>query len=150
MAAFFNRRGHGQRHACGADGAGDKATAARALLLHFKASFLCKSSAGLVELVNDFLQAIVLLRDGCAVECIGLNKVGSRQKISFVNAVNDVGASDAEQIVVALQFVRMILESIATKLFISQFLLLDFSAHSAINNHNSLGGRAPDVILRAL
>jgi len=53
--------------------------------------------------VGCILQAIVRLGDGIGVEGVGLDDIGAGVQVGAVDAGDDAGLREAEQVVVALQ-----------------------------------------------
>lgn len=58
------------------------------------------------------LQAIVTLRYALAVECVSLDDIGTRLQVGLVDPQNDVWLGQAKQIIVVLELLRDILESL--------------------------------------
>ena len=86
------------------------------------------------------ISAIVLgsLNERSRVEGVRLHDVGARIEVRVVHRSDDVGTCEYEQIVVALEVARMVLESSAAKVGLRQSLSLDYRAHRTIDYENSL------------
>jgi hypothetical protein len=91
-----------------------------------------------VELGNDVLKVIVGLRDGLRVEGVGLDDVGASLEELAVDAGDDVGSRQGEQIAITLQQLVMILEALAAEIFLLELVLLQGGAHGAVDDDDAL------------
>ena len=100
----------------------------------------------MIEFVNDFLEAIVRLRWRGRIEGIGLDDVGARFEVSAMNPLDQVGPSQRQQIVVALQIRRPVGKSLTPIVRLAETVLLDHRAHRAVQN----GDAAAEQLLEFL
>ena len=113
------------------------------------------AGALVVELVDQGFGAVIALRDGGRIERVGLDDVRARVQIRGVDADDDVGPAEGEQIVVALQVRRVIGEAFAPVPGLVQPMGLDHRSHGAVEHENAPGqqvlehGRRFGVLHRA-
>ena len=89
-----------------------------------------------VQLVHERFEPVVGLRDGVGVEPVGLDDVGARLEVFVVDAANDVGAREDEQIVVPLEIARVPAQSLAAKVRFGRRVPLDHRPHRAIEDQD--------------
>ena len=77
--------------------------------------FAGNARGGQIQFVGQFLCAVVGLRNGVGVEGVGLDDVGAGVQIRAMDGGDDVWLGQAEQVVVALQAVRVIGKTFAAK-----------------------------------
>ena len=116
------------------DGAGHEAGAIRAT----RRGLFRDARGRDVEVVDDVLEVVVCLGKRVRVERIRLDDVGARVQILLVNSANHVGASQDQQVVVALEALRVIDEAIAPKVGFLEPGTLDHRAHRAIEKDDAL------------
>lgn len=63
----------------------------------------------------------------------------------LVYFVNDVWLCETEEVVVALEWVRVLLELLALEVFLLQVLLLDHGTHATIEYHDPLLQDCPQL-----
>ena len=81
----------------------------------------CSKAMGHSTTVSTDYQALVCYLGGAgAVEGVGLQDVSPRFKELVVDGSNDVGAGDDQQVIVALQLIRMALVPIPPKVLLTQ------------------------------
>ena len=93
---------------------------------------------GDVDVVDVRLEPVVRLRDGVAVERVGLDDVRAGLEVLAVDAADDVGPRQHEHVGVALEVVRMIGEPRAAIVGLAQRVALDHRAHRAVQNQDAL------------
>ena len=95
-------------------------------------------SCGQVQFVGEAAHFVIREGYGLGVECIGLDDVGARFEVFFMNIDDDPGLSEAEQVIIAPEINVPVFESFAPVIFFSQFMLLDHGTHSPVDHHNAL------------
>ena len=100
----------------------------------FAGNFRC----GEVDVPHAVLELVVGLRDRRRVESIGLDDVGAGFEIRIVNFADDVWLRKDEDVVVALDVVRMPREACTPVSALVQPVALDHRAHCAIHDENPL------------
>src|SRR5262249_23543333 len=81
---------------------------------------------------DDGLQAVVGLRDRGAAEAVRLDDVAARLEVRLVDAPDDVGARQHEELVVALHVVGVVAEALAAVVGLAEPVALDHRAHRAV------------------
>jgi hypothetical protein len=97
---------------------------------------------GDIHLIGDVLETIIGLADRLRVEGVGLDDVGAGLEISVVDLADDRGLGQHEEIVVALEIVREILETRASVARLVELVALDHGAHGAVEDEDALIGLA--------
>ncbi len=130
---------HGERPVERPDRSGDEAAAARRRRFRRPGGPAGHGDRGAIEFGDDWLEAIVGLGDRRGIEGVGLDQVRPGVEIGAVDLFDEVGAREAEQIVVALQVVGMGAQAFAAKVRLLQAEGLDHRAHRAIQDGDALG-----------
>ena len=91
-----------------------------------------------VQLVDERLEAVVGLRDGGAVERARLDDVGAGLEVRVVDAADDVGPRQHEQVVVALQVARVGGEPLAAEVGLGEAVALHHRAHRAVEDEDAV------------
>ena len=78
------------------------------------------------------------MRDGVRVEGVGLDDVRAGGQIFGVDAANDLGAGEQQEVVVALKVMRVPGKVRAAIVGFLQLVTLDHRAHGAIQNQDAL------------
>jgi hypothetical protein len=100
--------GRDRRRARGrAEAAGDEARPARVAGGELVAGRARQLRAGDVQLVHDGFEVVVGLRDAGRVEGVGFDDVRASRQILGVDRADQIGLGQQQQVVVALQVVRM-------------------------------------------
>ena len=143
-------RGHRQRLVRGADGARGEAGAAGVLLRHRHAALLRELRRSLVQVVHHVLlvELVVQLRDHRRVERVRLDDVRASLEVLRVDLLDDVGARDHQDVVVALEVVGVILEALAAEVLLGELVLLHSRAHGAVDDHDALLHDLVDLVER--
>ena len=103
-------------------------------------ALLRKLSSSRVDQVN-FLQSVkivITLRNGGAVESVGLDNISTALQVGHVNSLNHVRTSDNKHIIVALELRLVISIPLTTEILLLKLVLLNLSTHSTINEDNTL------------
>ncbi|MBV6410709.1 MAG: hypothetical protein GAKPKEKM_01531 [Rhodocyclaceae bacterium] len=95
--------------------------------------------AGDVQLIGERLQPVVGLRDRGGVESVGLDDVGAGGEVVGVDGADRLRLRQEQQIVVALQLLRVILEAGAAIVGILQSVALNHGAHGAVEDEDAPG-----------
>ena len=90
-----------------------------------------------VQLVGHVLEQVVGLRDGGAAERVGLDDVGAGGQVLPVDLADHVGPRQDQQVVVALEILRVILEALAAEVRFRQLVALDHRAHRAVEDEDA-------------
>jgi hypothetical protein len=97
-----------------------------------------ETGCGEVDVAHRMLQCIIGLADRGGVEGVGLADVGAGREIGVVQLGHEVGAGEAQQIVVALQRMAVILEMAVAEIILAEPLLLEHHAPRAVEHEDSL------------
>ena len=81
---------------------------------------------------------VVGLRDARGIERVGFDDVGAGREILRVDFADDLRLRERQEIVVALEVAREILEALAAIAGFVQFVALDHGAHGAVQNDDAL------------
>ena len=92
-----------------------------------------------VDLVRAIAKTVFGLRHARAVEGVRLDDVRAGVEVGAVDAGNDIRARQHQQVVVALQVLRVRLETFAAVVRLAELVLLDHRAHRAIEDQDALG-----------
>ncbi len=131
-------RGQRGGAAGGADHTRDEARSGR-IALRDNIAALTGQARGLdVEFANNGLQPVIGLRHGRGVEGVGFHDISASVKVGVMDLADDIRPGQRQQVVVARQVARMILETLAPEIHLFQFLCLDHGAHRAIKYQNAL------------
>ena len=74
------------------------------------------SGPGVVQLIDNLFELVIRLGQTCGIKRVGLDDVGTSRQILLVNPLDDVRAGEQQQIVIALQIVRVIGETLAPEI----------------------------------
>jgi hypothetical protein len=128
---------HRERAVERADGAGDEAVAAGSGGLGLAGGAAGAGDGGGVELGDDGLQMVVGLGDGRGAEGVGLDDIGAGGEVVGVDLGDEVGAGEREQVVVALEVVRVGAEAVAAEVRLGERVRLDHRAHGAVEHDDA-------------
>ena len=101
----------------------------------------CDSGRGEVDLAHAAFELVVGLRDPRRVEGIGLDDVGAGFQKLVVDLAHDFRPGEHQQVVVALQVVRVIVQPARRRTaiaFLAQLVGLDHGAHRPVQNEDTL------------
>ena len=91
-----------------------------------------------VQLVGQSLEPVVGLGDGGAAERVGLDDVAARLEVRVVDAADDVGPGQHEQVVVALQVLPVPGEPGSAEGRLVEAVTLDHGAHRPVHDQDAL------------
>ena len=134
-ARIIDVAGNGQGLAHRADRSGDKDAAIFASVCRLARQLGRRE----VQVGHDFLHPVVGLRNGRAVEGVRLDQVRARRDVLLVDAADDVRLGQDEQVVVAFDIARPILETLPAVGRFIQLVPLDHRAHRTIEVDDALG-----------
>ena len=89
--------------------------------------------------MDEVLHAVIGLRDARGVERIGFDYVGAGREVLRVDFADDRRLRQRQQIVVAFEVAREILEALAAIARFIQLVALDHGAHRAVEYDDALG-----------
>ena len=98
-----------------------------------------------VQFRDDRFQAVVRLRNRRAAERVGLDDVGTRLQIGVMDRADDIGARQGQEVVVALDVVRMVREPGAAKVRLAQPVALDRGPHRAVEDQDPILERGVEL-----
>ncbi len=101
-----------------------------------------------VQLVRQRLERVVGLGDGRGGERIGLDEVGAGLEVLAVDGADDIRTREDEDVAVAAQVLRVILEALAAEVGLRQLVALDHRPHRAIEDEHALLECAAQGLLR--
>ncbi len=133
-------RGEGGSPIGGAEHAGNEARTIGCRARRLRCGFASQTGSGTVQVDDSGLRTVVRLGNAIGVEGIGLDDVRARVEIGFVNRRYDVGARDAQQVVIALEGLRVLGERTATVILFGQVVSLHHGTHRPVENENAIGG----------
>ena len=85
-----------------------------------------------------FVEPVVGLDDDGRVERVRLDDVRARLEVRLVDAADDVGPRETEEVVVALEILAVIREALAAEVGLAELVALDHRAHRAVEHRNTL------------
>jgi hypothetical protein len=91
-----------------------------------------------IDLIHHGLHAVISLGYAGGGKRIGFDDVASGFQIGVMDAYDDVGAGQRQQVVIPLQIVHVILESLPTEGRFIEPVSLDHGAHGAIHDQDTL------------
>ena len=94
-----------------------------------------------IDLEHLALHAVVRLRNAGRAERVRLDDVRAGREVFVVNRPNDLRLREDEQVVVALQVMRVVVEAPA-EVRLRQLALLDHRLHRAIHDQDALAHEA--------
>jgi hypothetical protein len=92
-----------------------------------------------VDLVRDVRELVVLLRDAGGAEGVGLHQVSAGGQVLLVDAADDLGPREHQQLVVPLYVDRVVGEARAAEVRLGELVALDHRAHRAIEDQDAAG-----------
>ncbi len=102
-----------------------------------------------IHLARQIGHVVVVLRNRGRAEGVGLDQVGAGGQVLLMDVADHVGAGERQQLVVALDVMREVLEAVAHAararvalapvLGLPQLEALDHGAHGAVKNDEALG-----------
>ncbi len=98
-----------------------------------------------VQLVGQFRQVVVALRDRGGAEGVGLDDVGAGFQVLAVDLRDHVRPHQRQQFVVALQVLAMAGEALAAEIGLAQLVALDHRAHGAVQDQDALAQQAGEI-----
>ncbi len=97
----------------------------------------CQAGRGLVDLEGQLRQAVLGHGDRGAVEGVGLDDVGAGGEVVAMNAGDHLGLGQAQQIVEALQILRVFGEALAAKIGLRELEALHHRAHRPVEDEDA-------------
>ena len=125
---------HGEGAVERADGAGDEATATGGGGRGGGGGAAGAGDGGVVELGDDLLEMVIGHADGGGGETVGLDDVGSGGEVGGVDLFDHGRLGEAEEVVVALQIVGKVLETLAAEVGLGQAVGLHHRAHGPVEH----------------
>ncbi len=113
-------------------------TAAAVFLLREHRRLAREPRAGEVQLVGDFLHAVIGLRDAGGGKGVGLDDIGARTEIMVVNVADRLRLGEVEKIVVSPHLAVPGVEARAAKRALVEPQRLDHRAHGAVEHEDAL------------
>ena len=146
----LNRRRHGQRSVCRANGTGGETRLARILLGELLARCLREASRGQVHVANFFLlvQLVVRLRNHRRGERVRLDDVGAGGEVRFVDLRDDFRLRQHQHIIVAFQVMGVILVTRTSEVILAELVLLHSRTHGAVDDHHAFPHDTLDDVKR--
>ncbi len=146
VARVLDARRDRQRHVRRADRAGHEPRPAVATVRLLR-RLAGDSRGGDVHVVDDVGHGVVALGDARAGERVRLDDVGARQQVVEVDRPHRVGLGEHEQVVVAGEVVRVVLEPIGPEVVLAEPEGLDHGAHRAVEHEDPLTGELGDRVI---
>ena len=107
-----------------------------------------------VHFARQVRQAVVFLCDARRAEGVGFDDVGTRGQVLGVDFANHVGPGQHQQVVVALQILRVCAERRIAEVGLAELVALDHGAHGAVDDGDALlqnrGQRRTARVLRVV
>jgi hypothetical protein len=104
----------------------------------FVAGLARDARPGHVELVAQRLHAIGMQCGCIRAKGVGLDDVGTRLQVFAVDALDDLGLGEHQQVVVALEVLVPVLEAFAAVVGFAQLVALDHGAHRTVEDQDAL------------
>ena len=117
--------------------AGDE-TAAAVFLLREHRRLAREPRAGEVQLVGDFLHAVIGLRDAGGGKGVGLDDIGAGAEVGVMDVADRLRLGEVEQIVVSPHLAVPGIEARAAKVVFVEPERLDHRAHGAVEHEDAL------------
>ena len=92
-----------------------------------------------VDLIHQVFHAIVGHGDAGGVEAVGLQDVGARFQVLLMDAADDLGPGEAEQVVGPFEIGGPVGEALAAVVGLGQLMALDHGAHGAVQQQDAPG-----------
>ncbi len=92
---------------------------------------------GIVQLEHHVLLLVVGQRDGRRVEGVGLDNVRAGLQVGLVDVADDLRLGQRQQVVVALQVARPVLEAFPPVAVLVQLVALDHGAHGTVQDQDA-------------
>jgi hypothetical protein len=99
-----------------------------------------------VELVGELLHAVVGHRDDLGVERVGLDQVRACLEVLAVDAADQVGLGQAQQVVVPPQVTGPVREPLAAVVRLLELVPLDHRPHGAVEDEQALLERGGELL----
>jgi hypothetical protein len=90
-----------------------------------------------VEVIDQRLGAVVGLRNRLAVERVRFDQVGAGLEVRAVDLLDEVGAREHQEVVVAAQLLRMGREPVTPEVLFLQAVGLDHRPHGAVQDEDA-------------
>ena len=100
---------------------------------------------GEVNFSHRRLKTVISLRNRRGAEGIRLHDIASRFEVGAMDAPDYLRPSDREEIIIPLQIVTMILESLAPEVRLGKRMLLDHRPHRTVKEGNASGEKLSQV-----
>jgi hypothetical protein len=146
LARVVDVRGDGRRAVRRAEGAGDVARPVGRALGHRVALGARDPGGGEVHLVGELDHVVVAQADRVGVEGVGLDEVGAGREVLAVDAGDDVGRGEDQQVVVAAQVARPVGEAVAAEVLLGEPVPLDHRAHRAVEDEDPVGEEGAELL----
>ena len=118
--------------------AGDEARLGRRLRRKFVAHLARQACTGEVQFVDDGFEPVIGLRDCRRVEGVGFEDVGTGREVFGVDAANHIGSGEQQEVVVALDVVRVRGKALAAVIGLLQAVALDHRPHRPVEDKHAL------------
>jgi len=138
VAGVIHVRGNGGGAAGGAQHPGDEAGLGRIGGSELVADFPGQPGSLEIQLIDQFGEVVIRLGHRRGVEGVGLDNVRTRLQIGGVDAPDNLGLGEEQQIVVALQIVGVVPEALAPVIGLAQAMTLDHGAHGPVQDEDAL------------
>ena len=131
-------RGDGRRLRGGAQHTGNEARLLRGLGGHAISRLAGELRRRQVQLPGQRAQLVVILGNGGAVEGVGFNDIRPRFQVAPVNAADDIGPGQGQQVVVALEIAGVSRKALAAVIRFLQARLLDHGSHGPVQDQDAV------------
>ncbi len=78
------------------------------------------------------LKLVIGLSNASTAKGIGFHDIGSGSQVFFVDGLNEIGTSQAQEIVISLQIVFMVFKLFASEIFFLQGMTLNHGSHGSV------------------
>ena len=129
----------------GAHGTGHETGFIRVLARKLHGHLLRNPCRFVVQFVHQMLHVVIGHGDGRARKRVGFQNVGSGFEVLRVDFADNLRLRERQQVVVALQIVRKILEPFAPVVFFRQVVTLDHGSHRAVEHEDAVFENFADV-----
>ena len=123
-----------------------KAAAARIAGGEFVGRLPGQLGGGAVDLLDVVLERVVLERDRGGVEGVGLDEIGPGLEEGAVDAGDQLGLGQAEQVAAAAQVHGVAGKTLAAEIRLLQVVGLDHGAHGAVEEQDAFGEQGAQLL----
>jgi hypothetical protein len=120
------------------ENAGDEARLGRVAGGEFVADGAGKPGTSEVQFMDEVFEVVIGLRNTRRIEGVGLDQIGAGRQVFRMDGPDEFGPGQQQQVVVALEVVRMRCKAAAAVIGLAQRMTLDHRSHRSVEDQDVL------------